>query len=189
MTVVASKFARAANDLYETEPWVTRVLMRHFPSVQGREIWEPAAGNHAIAYELGLWGACISTSDITTYSKEHTFIYDFLVPRKAIPPLVWNCDIITNPPYGKGCRDAVRFAHLALQRTNGWIALLLPATFDFGRSRRDLFSDNPRFSFKLALTHRIQWFPGEYGSTQNHAWYVWGPLWQPPPRIFYEGKD
>jgi len=114
MTVVASKFARAANNLYETEPWVTRALMRHFPPVQDRKVWEPAAGNHAIAHELGLWGARVYTSDITTYSEEHTFIYDFLVPRKAIPLLVGDCNIITNPPYGEGCRDAVRFARLAL---------------------------------------------------------------------------
>lgn len=186
MTVVASKFARAANDLYETEPWVTDALLRHFPPVHDRKIWEPAAGNHAIADIIR--PSYVITSDIVTYDKKHAFIFDFL-SEKVVPSVTLGCDIITNPPYGEGCRDAVRFARLALQRCSGWIALLLPATFDFGRSRRDLFSDNPRFSFKLALTHRIQWFPGEYGSTQNHAWYVWGPLWQPPPRIFYEGKD
>ena len=184
MTVVASKFARATNDLYETEPWAVRALLRHFP-VAGRSIWEPAAGNHAIVDKL--WGALVLTSDITTYSREHAFIFDFLNGETTSLPSGY--DIITNPPYGEGCRDAVRFARLALRRCSGWVALLLPATFDFGRSRRDLFADNPRFSFKIALTHRIQWFPGEYGSTQNHAWYVWGPLWQPPPRIFYEGKD
>jgi hypothetical protein len=188
MTVVASKFARVTNDLYETEPWVTRALMRHFPPVQDRKIWEPAAGNHAIADVLREGGALVCTTDVVTHDRPHNFIFNFfkdtdLYIMQSSP------DIITNPPYGKGCRDAARFARLAFQRTNGWIALLLPATFDFGRSRRDLFVDNPRFSFKIALTHRIQWFPGKYGSTQNHAWYVWGPLWQPPPRIFYEGED
>lgn len=48
MTVVASKYARVANDLYQTEPWATQALVRFFP-VAGLTIWEPAAGNHLMA--------------------------------------------------------------------------------------------------------------------------------------------
>ena len=33
--------------------------------------------------------------------------------------------IITNPPYGRGNRDAVRFAERALERCPGLVALLL----------------------------------------------------------------
>jgi hypothetical protein len=185
MTVVASKFARRPNDLYETEPWATRALLRHFPSVRGRKIWEPAAGNHAIADVLLLEGADVCTSDVTTYSREHAFLYDFLNE----PPVGTIRDIITNPPYGPHNRDAARFARLALQRTAGWIALLLTAKFDFGSTRRDLFADNPRFAFKIALVDRIQWFPSRMQGTEDHCWLVWGPLFQPPPRIYYGGRE
>ena len=183
MTVVASRFARSPNDLYETEPWATRALLRHFPSVCGRPIWEPAAGNHKIADVLTETGAIVHTSDVVAH-KPWEDIYDFL---KASPePSGW--DIITNPPYGPHNRDAAKFARLALQRTNGWVALLLTAKFDFGKTRRDLFADCPRFAFKIALVDRIQWFPGDIG-TEDHCWLVWGPLFQPqPPKLYYEGR-
>lgn len=187
MTVVASNFVRKANDLYETEPWATRALLRHFPPVRGRKIWEPAAGNHKIADVLRWEGADVTTSDIAVYGREHSFLNDFLDTSIRVP-LPW-FDIITNPPYGLHNRDAVKFARLALQRTDGWAALLLTAKFDFGNTRYDLFADNPRFAFKIALTDRIQWFPGMHGGTEDHAWYVWGPAPQrQPPRLYYEGK-
>lgn len=31
MTVTASKYARAENDLYQTEPWATEALLRFYP--------------------------------------------------------------------------------------------------------------------------------------------------------------
>jgi hypothetical protein len=187
MTVVASNFARSPNDLYETEPWATHALLRRFPSVRGRKIWEPAAGNHKIADVLRSEGADVRTSDIIVHNRQHDFLADFLGTDDGMHRAAqW--DIVTNPPYGPHNRDAAKFARLALERTSGWVALLLTAKFDFGKTRRDLFADNPRFAFKIALVDRIQWFPGDIG-TEDHAWYVWGPLFQPqPPRLLYEGK-
>ena len=41
-----------------------------------------------------------------------------------------------------------------------------------------------------ALVDRIQWFPGETSGTEDHAWYVWGPVGKPiTPRLLYEGKN
>ena len=185
MTVVASNFERKHNDLYETEPWAVHVLLRHFPPVQGRMIWEPAAGNHKIADVLRDAGADVLTSDIVTYNKKHAFILDFLSPVER--GVEWP-DIVTNPPYGSHNRDAATFARHALVRTDGWVALLLTAKFDFGKTRRDLFADNPRFAFKIALLDRIQWFPSATAGTEDHAWYVWGPFCQPIPRLYYGGK-
>lgn len=189
MTVAASNFERAENDLYETEPWATRALLRHFPPVRGRRVWEPAAGNHKIADVLSWEGANVTTSDIATYNKKHTFIFNFFDTSSGGAGAT-DRGIITNPPYGDQNRDAVRFARLALRRTGGWVALLLTAKFDFGKTRRDLFADNPRFAFKIALLDRIQWFEGMHGGTEDHAWYVWGPAPQrQPPRLYYEGKQ
>jgi len=189
MTVVASKYERRALDLYQTEKWATRALLRFFP-VFGLTVWEPAAGNHLIGDVLRESGASdVVTSDIAIYDRSHDSLYDFLADHG---PVKTKCDaIITNPPYGKQNRDAVRFARLALERCEGLVALLLTAKFDFGNTRFDLFRDNPRFRAKIALTDRLSWtLDGETG-TEDHAWYVWAPVhWQPAtPMLLYAGRD
>ena len=70
MTVVASNYARKENDLYQTEPWATEALLRHFP-MRERVVWEPAAGNHLMADVLREHGAQVWTSDIQTYDRQH----------------------------------------------------------------------------------------------------------------------
>lgn len=187
MTVVASNYARKENDLYQTEPWATEALLRHFP-VLGKTVWEPCAGNHLMADVLADSGASVLPSDIKTYDRKHAWEADFFAEPTTVP-----CDfIITNPPYGKGNREAVKFARLALQRCSGLVALLLTAKFDFGKTRMDLFANNPRFAAKIALVDRIQWFPGETSGTEDHAWYVWSPfpgIGSGRARLLYEGRD
>jgi hypothetical protein len=186
MTVVASNYARKENDLYQTEPWATRALLRHL-DVSGTTVWEPAAGNHLLADVLRDAGATVRTSDIVTYDRAHDALFDFLIDRPHREPSIDS--IITNPPYGKGNRDAVEFARLALDRCDGWVALLLTAKFDFGKTRARLFRDCPRFAFKIALVDRIQWFPGETSGTEDHAWYVWGPGNYLNKCMAWEGRD
>jgi hypothetical protein len=190
MTVVASNYARRENDLYQTEPWATRAVLKHLPVGPGFTVWEPAAGNHLMADVIRETGAQVITSDIATYDRRHDANVDFLADRFSYKNPVHNT-IITNPPYGRGNRDAVKFARLALKRCDGWVALLLTAKFDFGKTRADLFADNHRFAFKIALVDRIQWFPGDSSGTEDHAWYVWRPSAVPQvaPTIFYEGRD
>lgn len=185
MTVVASNYARKENDLYQTEPWATEALLRHFP-VNGLHVWEPAAGNHLMADVLREYGAAdVITTDIATYDRPHTRLYNFL---SSEPYGIVSDAIITNPPYGKGNRDAVKFAEFALQRCNGLVALLLTAKFDFGKTRTHLFRDNPRFRAKIALIDRIQWFPGATSGTEDHAWYVWAEPSDLAPEMFWEGR-
>jgi len=171
MTVTASNYARQANDLYQTEPWATEVLLRHFP-IAGLTVWEPAAGNHLMADVLRENGAVVVTSDIVEYDRPHSFLWDFLLGQPVNVP-DYSDAIITNPPYGKGNRDAVRFAELALERCDGMVALLLTAKFDFGKTRRHLFQGNPRFMAKIALLDRISWAGNGETGTEDHAWYVW----------------
>ena len=188
MTVVASNFERKHLDLYETEAWATEALLRHFP-VGGLTVWEPAAGNHMMADVLRAHGGDVLCSDIKTYDKRHDATIDFLQDRFSYKNPRHDA-IITNPPYGKGNRDAVRWAELSLKRCSGLVALLLTAKFDFGKTRTHLFRDNPRFAAKIALMDRIQWFPGATTGTEDHAWYVWRPAHEPPspPVLLYEGK-
>ena len=174
MTVTASNFERNSNDLYETEAWATRALLRHFP-VTGLTVWEPAAGNHKIASVLRAEGAGdVITSDIATYDRQHDAIVDFLASRFSYKNPKHDA-IVTNPPYGKGNRDAVIFAKNALERCSGLVALLLTAKFDFGKTRKSLFQDNPRYMAKIALLDRISWAGNGETGTEDHAWYVWGP--------------
>jgi len=189
MTVVASNYARAENDLYQTEPWATEALLRNFPVGPHDLVWEPAAGNHLIADVLREHGANVWTSDIAVYDRAHDSKQDFFAEMGN-----WRSTaIITNPPYGKGNRDAVKFARLALERCSGFVALLLTAKFDFGKTRADLFANNPRFAAKIALVDRIQWFPGETSGTEDHAWFIWAPVGQGPgvgqARLIYEGRE
>jgi hypothetical protein len=187
MTVTASNYARRENDLYQTEPWATEALLRMYP-VAGQRIWEPAAGNHLMADVLRDHGAAVMTSDIVTYDRPHDAIFDFLIDRPHHEPTIEG--IVTNPPYGKGNRDAVTFARYALERCNGMVALLLTAKFDFGNTRYWLFRDNPRFRAKIALTDRLSWTLDGATGTEDHAWYVWGPSSSQvrPPILLYAGK-
>jgi hypothetical protein len=189
VTVTASNYARKENDLYQTEPWATEALLRHFP-VAGLTIWEPAAGNHLMADVLRDAGAAeVWTSDIATYDRDHNATFDFL----AKPDGDYRFEaIITNPPYGKGNRDAVRFAEYALARCQGLVALLLTAKFDFGNTRRHLFRENRRFCAKIALVDRLSWtLDGETG-TEDHAWYIWSDpakRFSPRPVMLWEGRS
>lgn len=189
MTVVASNFTRRVNDLYETEEWATEALLKFLPLSRVSTVWEPAAGNHKIADVLRRNGLDVITSDVAVYDREHDFAFDFLDERA---PSAAVCDaIVTNPPYGPGNRLAAKFARLALERCDGWVALLLTAKFDFAKTRMDLFRDNPRFGGKVQLVDRIQWFEGECTGTEDHSWYIWAPTGKAifPPSISYAGRE
>lgn len=187
MTVVASKYARIENDLYQTEPWATQALIRHFP-VAGMRLWEPAAGNHLIADVLKEAGATVHTSDIATYERQQDQWLDFL----ADTPVTFDGEgIITNPPYGVQNRTAVKFAEKALERCSGLVALLLTAKFDSGSSRTHLLRDNHRFAAKIVLVDRISLLLNGEGGTEDHAWYVWTETPRLPrvPVLLYAGRS
>lgn len=169
MTVVKSNYAPQINQFYETEEWSTEALLRNLNKYKlvSESIWEPAAGNHKIVNVLKKYKYDVTSSDITTYENQHDFIFDFFEPYDG-EKFDW---IITNPPYGPGNRQAVKFIELALERSKN-VAMLLTAKFDFGKTRRHLFQDSKRFWFKLALLDRLSFFDGKTG-TEDHAWYVW----------------
>jgi hypothetical protein len=202
MTVVKSNYAPQENQFYETPTWAVNALIRAvrarmFINYDFMEhvIWEPSAGNHRILdafknnpeiqkkqSQIEDWRSTtkwddgeripvLKSSDITTYDREHDAIYDFY-SDDPIPfeDVAW---IVTNPPYGPGNRLAVRYAELALERAP-YVALLLTAKFDFGKTRKHLFRDNSRFWMKINLMDRLSFFDGKTG-TEDHAWYVWRP--------------
>lgn len=178
MTVIASKYKPKANDLYETEPWATEACVRALNELRlwrKGPIWEPAAGNHKMVSPLTRAGATrIITSDIKTYGHLPTAIFDFTSDHdpKFLPV---DFDLVSNPPYGPSNRTAVKFAEKALERCNGYVALLLTAKFDFGVTRQHLFANSSRFTAKVTLLDRISWEGNGQTGTEDHAWYIWGP--------------
>ena len=129
MTVVASNYARKENDLYQTEPWATEALLRILPISEGCWIWEPAAGNHLIADVLREHGVKVATSDIAIYDRQHDWMFDFL--KGEMYPKTQFDAIITNPPYGKGNRDAVNTL-----RSQAALNEMLAARAEFAPPRR-----------------------------------------------------
>ncbi|MCB1516105.1 MAG: hypothetical protein KDJ19_00600 [Hyphomicrobiaceae bacterium] len=189
MTVTASSFVGRPNDLYETEPWAVDALVRAVPDFgdAGARIWDPAAGNHAILDLFRARGQVTLASDIETYDREHDFEADFLWPSPKSGGL-WS--VVTNPPYGKSNRLAVAFVERALLVCPNWVAMLLTAKFDFGKTRTHLLRDEPRFFGKVALLDRISWVGNGQTGTEDHAWFVWGPAsWAPfLPKMFWEAR-
>ncbi len=191
MTVTASNYEPMPRNFYETEPWVTEALLRCFP-VNGMIVWEPAAGYHMMAVVLRKT-ASVVTSDIFTYEREHDFEYDFLEATYSDGPKAEM--LVTNPPYGQGNRQAVKFCERALERCDGMVAMLLTAKFDFGKTRCHLFRDNPRFMAKINLLDRISWTGDGQTGTEDNAWYIWDSLRDKSggpyakPVIFYEEKQ
>lgn len=182
MTVVASGYALKENEKYETPPWVSHAVFRHFP-VAGLYVWEPAAGNHKIADECRKFGARVLTSDIAEYDREHDFVTDFFTVRENSVGMIF-----TNPPYGAQNRLAARFARHALELCEGWVILVLTAKFDSGSTRHDLFRDNPRWHAKIVLTNRISWEDNGKTGTEDHCIFIWRPKWAKVERpiLIYE---
>jgi hypothetical protein len=82
---------------------------------------------------------------------------------------------------------AVRFIAHALELVPV-VAMLLRVDFDSGRTHQHLFRNCPAFALKLVLLHRVDWFPGEYSSSTNHAWFIWNREHRGPLTISYAGK-
>ena len=195
MTVTASGYERKEREHYETEEWATDACVRSLQYLgawwgTGIRIWEPAAGSHKMVRALRQHGAHVLASDIHDYGAAHDGLFDFL--SEADPSFPCRSDIImTNPPYGKGNRTAVAFIETALVRgRSSWVAMLLTAKFDFGKTRKHLFADNPRFAAKVALLDRISWEGNGQTGTEDHAWYIWRPAghMSAPSVCLYEQK-
>ena len=91
----------------------------------------------------------------------------------------WSGDsdnFVSNPPFGL----SNQFAKFAIERAHGKVALLLPATWHFGKARSAWLKTTP-LSAVLALTPRPSMPPGAViaagekpgGGTKDFSWYIW----------------
>jgi len=172
---LTGKYERAPLDHYETEEWVTRVLLRH---VKFTEIWEPAVGKGRMLRELMAGGYNIVGTDIHDYGHGYE-IKNFLDAADD-----WNGDIVTNPPFD----IADLFIHKALSLTRnsgGKVAMLLRNEFDCAAARKKVFGFP--FDMKIVLQKRPRWIDGSTGSPRhNYAWYIWDWKTTRDPVIRYD---
>lgn len=221
-----SGYARQPRDTYITPAWVTQVLVDDIKALRwqpaanisgARYVWEPAAGNGAMADVLRSNGYSVTSTDIAGSGGLAKFAVqprDFLAPGAPPHLHTW---IITNPPYAADTGTAMAFIERGLdiiRECNGLLALLLPVDFDSAKTRRHVFGGCVEFKRKLTLLDRIEWFdrtdennaikaenrirkgaglpPKKLvaGPSANHAWFIWrAELALLTPRgIGYAGK-
>jgi hypothetical protein len=171
-------FERADRDLYPTPAWAVAALAEHF-ELADKSIWECAAGTGTMVEALKAAGAPARAycTDIIARDYPLDGLFDFTGGgNPPVPPVDL---IVTNPPFGRGNRLAVKFIEAGLRRIvdRGTLALLLPVDFDSAKTRSHLFRDNPYFTGKVVLTRRIVWFERNDGKKEapkeNHAWFIW----------------
>ena len=164
------EYARQRNEKYFTPAWVTEALLDR-EQFYG-PIIDPAAGAGHILNVLQAKGykGCFG-SDIEP-DAPGIILADFFAFEDAD-------NIVTNPPFGHGGRLAMKFIEMALALTKsngGKVAMLLPLTFDAGKTRQHVFGNCPQFAGKYVLTQRIRWANLEQkaaGPMENHCWAVW----------------
>jgi hypothetical protein len=134
-------------------------------------VWEPAPGEGYLA------------SALTVEGLEVIATHDDFFRRDAMPQGVNT--IATNPPFGKGGRQAVKFIRHAFKLEVERMILLLKVDFDSGKTRTDLFRDQLMFAGKIVLLDRIKWFEGPKQPSENHAIFVWDRRHRGSPWIRY----
>jgi hypothetical protein len=181
MTVGASQYARIEGERYYTPAWVTGALLSVEPISGG--VWDPAAGAGDIIKALPP-GIPSFGSDIAPDADGIKELDFFDVKIGGEWPI-----ILTNPPYGKGSRLAVRFIEHALDLTRpmgGKVIMLLKVGFDSAGGRRHLFADHPAFAVEYRLTKRIRWTnlpQSDAGPTENHSIFLWDWRKRPGPAV------
>lgn len=164
---------RAPFEFYPTPPEATRALLSVERFVGS--IWEPACGDGRIAREFEAAGYNVVATDIADYGYGQPGT-DFLEQR--IPRA---CNIVTNPPYGRGLAD--RFINQALrfcERTGGTVAMLLNIASLCHPDRHDSFITRPPLRI-WALDDCVCYPNGNPAQATRHTyhhrycWLVWVP--------------
>jgi hypothetical protein len=181
-----SGYLRQEADNYATPAWVTRALIPHIPE-RIRKIWEPAAGEGAMATALR---ERPKTAVIATDIRPGNGMPTSNIPVNFLESGMTAPAIITNPPFYL----AQEFIERALELTagdDGFVAMLLRSDFDHAKSRRHLFLNNPAWTKRLVLTRRIVWFVDpltgkpKASPSVNHSWFCFDHQHKGAPTIAY----
>lgn len=166
--VYADFVAREKDDFYPTPPEPTRAILHAesarlscFPS-----IWEPAAGDGAMAREIEAAGFGCMKSDLVDRGcgAEIASFYDFTASTVPGPA------IITNPPFSE-CNSGRWIRHALEVCRIQYMALLLPLNWPGAESRSALWA-----SHTPARVYLMRWridFTGKGAPPMLNAWFVW----------------
>jgi hypothetical protein len=179
--VAKEKRDRVPQDFYQTPPEVTKALI----SVEGnrlatfQELWEPAAGQGAMAKELYREGYEVIVSDITDRGCPGVIVQSFFDFHKPLAPA-----IVTNPPYNLtnwGGGGAGWITHALDVLKVEYMALLLPWTWPAAAGLTKVWDRHPPARVYL-LTWKVDW-TGQGAPPQNNAWFCWDQRWHGPDPI------
>ncbi len=165
---------RPKSDFYPTpaeaiRPFLARERRSLLAADRGR-VWEPAAGDGAIAAQLRADGFKVIESDLYRHPRAKgepglNFQGDFLKiegPRARA--------IVTNPPFN--IADA--FVRHALRLGARYIAMFLPITYLAGINRADVVDQLARV---LVLAFRVTLKPARVklknSGVVTYAWFIW----------------
>ena len=161
--------AERGADFYATPPEAVLALLRieRLPL----RIWEPAAGQGAIAGILRAHGHDVHASDLHDWGCAYSRAgVDFLAEMRA--PAGFTC-IATNPPFAQ----AEQFVAHALELVPHVVMLLRLAFLE--SERRSPLLDHGTlarvhvFKNRLPMMHRHNWAGPRASSAIPFAWFVW----------------
>lgn len=159
-------------DWFATPPWGTRALCHHIIAGETMgSVWEPAAGDGAMARPLSEYFERVVASDVHDYGEGY-HQHDFLQPY--VPEWVGDVSwIITNPPF----KLSEEFIARGLQIATAGVAVFVRSVFieSTGRYER-LFSTNPP-TIMAQFSERVPLNKGrarkDATTATAYCWLVW----------------
>ena len=163
------------NDYYATEPKAVELLLEQ--ETFSHEVWEPACGEGHISEVLKVAGYDVLSTDLIDRGYGYGGV-DFLKENT-----IYDCDIITNPPY-KYAKEFVEKA-LELVSPGHKVAMFLKLTFLEGKGRRDLFRYTPPHTVYVSSSRLQCGKNGDFSGTNMvaYAWFLWVKGLQGPTNI------
>jgi hypothetical protein len=168
-------YPRVDGDHYPAPDRTIAALAEHV-DLAGKMVWEPCASSGQMAEALKAAGVTVFCSDIVDRGYPLNALLTF---TNGVRPEFRFDGVVTNPAYGHQGKIAERSIEAGLHHiaNGGFLALLLSADFDSGKTRPSFFLDCPLFAAEIVPTRRIVWFsspnPKKENPKENHAWYIW----------------
>lgn len=154
--------AREPNDFYPTPTYVTEALLQ--VEEFGRQVWEPACGDGAMAEVIGAAGYEVVSSDLI--DRGYGEVQDFLTSHRTVE------SIVTNPPF----KQDEEFVRKALASTTYKVAMFLPLAFLEGTKRVEWMRTSPLKSvyvFASRVTFNKSGVARREHGRYVFAWFVW----------------
>lgn len=167
---------REQDDYYATDPEaIDKLLTVEIPN---KQIWECAAGEGHLAERLKEKGYDVYATDIKQRKYILNGVQDFLKDERP-KNLIWQYDILTNPPY-KYAKEFVKKS-LELLPRGGNAYMFLKLQFLEGVARyNEIFQSTPPKAVYVFKKRILCAKNGEFermreggGSAVAYAWFVW----------------